>query len=260
MTSDPLILNADAPIGEIVFNQPAKRNAISAAMWAALKEAVEKANADKTIKVVVLRGEGDHFAAGADISEFAEVYKTPESARDYTVSMLDALAALENSDKPTIAQIRGACVGGGSSVALACDFRFASPSAKFGVTPGKLGLVYSLADTRRLATAVGEKGARDLLLTARLIGAKEAHTIGLCDRLYGEDTLEKEVRAYADQITALSQSSIRMTKETLRLLKSGAEDNDPKAMELMLSSFQSDDFKEGYRAFLGKRKPEFPSD
>ena len=260
MANSALIFRSGSPIGEIVLNQPQKRNAISAAMWGALKEAVAAAEADAAVKAIVIRGEGDHFAAGADISEFAKVYETAESAKAYTLSMLDALKALEGCAKPTLTQIRGACVGGGCSIALACDFRFAGASARFGVTPGKLGLVYSLADTRRLTAVAGEGGAKDLLLTGRLVGAEEALSMGLCDRLYPDDALAGEVAAFAGQIAALSQWSVRATKETLRLLKNGAVDDDPQAMQLMLAAFEGEDFKEGYQAFLEKRAPKFKAE
>lgn len=259
MTETPLIYRSDAPVGEIILNQPAKRNAISAVMWESLKEAIASAEADEDVKVLVIRGEGDHFAAGADITEFAQVYETTEKAQRYTQTMLDALEALENCAKPTIAQIKGSCVGGGCSIALACDFRFAGASARFGVTPGKLGLVYSLADTRRLAAAVGEGGAKDLLLTGRLINADEAKAMGLCDRLYQDGALENEAAAFSGQVAAVSQWSVRATKQTLSMLKNGIADNDPKAMELMLNAFEGEDFKEGYKAFLEKRKPSFPT-
>lgn len=259
MTETPLIYRSVSPIGEIVLNQPAKRNAISAAMWSKLGDAVVAAAADDNVKALVIRGEGDHFAAGADISEFAKVYETTDTARRYTQTMLNALKALEDSPKPTIALIKGSCVGGGCSIALACDFRFAGASARFGVTPGKLGLVYSLADTRRLAAAVGEGGAKDLLLTGRLIDAEEASHMRLCDRLYHDAELEEEVAGFAAQIASLSQWSVRATKKTLRMLKDGLADDDDQAMALMLEAFEGDDFREGYKAFLEKRQPKFPT-
>lgn len=259
MTETPLIYRSGSPIGEIVLNQPAKRNAISAVMWEGLKEAVAKAENDESVKVLILRGEGDHFAAGADISEFAQVYETSDKAQRYTQTMLDALKALETCAKPTIAQIKGSCVGGGCSITLACDFRFAATSARFGVTPGKLGLVYSLADTRRLASTVGEGGAKDLLLTGRLIDAEEAYQMKLCDRLFQDNVLKDETAGFAAQIASVSQWSVRATKKTLRMLKDGLADDDPKGMELMLEAFEGADFQEGYKAFLEKRKPDFPT-
>lgn len=258
MPNTALYYQSGSPIGEIIINQPTKRNAISAHMWSALADAVIAAEADKAANVIVIRGAGGHFAAGADISEFEEVYKTTQSANAYTQTMLECLSLLEHCTKPTIAQIDGACVGGGCSIALACDFRFAATAAKFGVTPGKLGLIYSLADTRRLTAAVGKSGARDLLLTARLIDGAEAHKMGLCDRLFSIDDLNSGVKAFSNQIASLSQWSVRTTKQMLRLLDNSAADDDKAAMQLMLDAFSGADFKEGYQAFLAKRKPDFP--
>ncbi|MBY0423082.1 MAG: enoyl-CoA hydratase/isomerase family protein [Parvularculaceae bacterium] len=242
--------------GRITIRQPEKRNAISAAMWRDLGAAAAAAGADRP-GVILVSGEGGHFAAGADISEFADVYATRASAEAYTRVMLASLEALAALPVPTIAVIRGACVGGGCSIALACDFRFAAKSARFAVTPGKLGLVYSLADTRRLARAAGVQGARDLLMTARMVAAEEAFALGLADRLYEDDALDAAVAAFADEARALSSWSLGATKTMLGLLEEGAGDDDSRAMALMLDAFDGAEFKEGYRAFLDKRPPKF---
>lgn len=244
-------------VGEIVLAQPEKRNAISAAMWRDLGDAAAAAAADPDARLVVVSGEGEHFAAGADITEFERVYATAESAETYTRAMLDGLAALDRLPKPTVAAVRGACVGGGCSIASACDFRFAGASARFAVTPGKLGLVYSLADTRRLVRAAGIQGAKDLLMTGRMIGAEEAFAIGLVDRLYADENLAEGVAAFATEVRALSPWSVAATKETFRLLRDGAGDDDATAMRLMLAAFEGEDFREGWRAFLEKRPPKF---
>jgi enoyl-CoA hydratase/carnithine racemase len=255
----PLSYRINGEIGEIVLNQPGKRNAISAAMWAGLHEAATAAGADPNAAVIVIRGEGGHFAAGADIDEFEKVYETAASARAYTHIMIRALAAIEALPKPTLAAIRGACVGGGCSIALACDFRFASQTAKIGVTPAKLGLVYSLADTRRLVAAVGESHAKDLLLTGRLIEADEAKAMGFANRVLKDDTLDTEVAAFCRDLADVSRWSTRATKEMLRRLKTGAADEDADAAALLAAGFTNPDFREGYRAFLEKRKPHFPT-
>ena len=243
--------------GRIVIAQADKRNAISAAMWRDLGVAVRAAEDDAAARAVVVCGEGGHFAAGADISEFADVYATRESAAAYTGVMLASLASLERLGKPTIAAVSGSCVGGGCSIALACDFRFAARSARFAVTPAKLGLVYSLADTRRLARAAGVRGAKDLLMTGRMIGAEEATAVGLVDRLFADDALAGAAAAFVGDLAALSPLSLRATKTTFALLGEGARDDDARALALMLETFDSADFREGYRAFLDKRAPKF---
>ncbi len=252
-----ILYRAGGATGRIVVAQPDKRNAISAAMWRDLAAAVRAAETDKAARAVIVTGEGGHFAAGADISEFAQVYATPESADAYTRVMLTSLSALESFAKPTIAMIRGSCVGGGCSIALACDFRIAGAKARFAVTPAKLGLVYSLDDTRRLARAAGAQGARDLLMTGRMIAAEEALRLGLIDRLYAEEGLDDAVAAFTGELAAVSPASLAATKAMFALLAEGAGNDDPRAAALMRGAFEGADFREGYRAFLEKRAPKF---
>lgn len=252
-----VLYRPEGTIGRILIAQPAKRNAISASMWHDLGAAALAAECDPRARVVVVAGEGDDFAAGADISEFQDVYATPESALNYTKTMLTGLGALEAVRKPTIATIRGSCIGGGCSIALACDFRFAASAARFAVTPAKLGLVYSIDDTRRLAAATGAHNAKDLLMTGRMIAGEDARRIGLVDRLCPADALDGEVASVAAELAALSPWSLGATKAMFALLAEGARNDDPRAHRLMLDAFEGDNFKEGYRAFLEKRPPKF---
>ncbi len=256
--TDKIYYVVENNIGEIILNQPEKRNAISAIMWASLKDCIRTAEQDSSCKLVVIRGEGDHFAAGADISEFKQTYATRESAATYTKTMLDTLATLEGCTKPTIAAIRGACVGGGYSIALACDFRIANDKCRVGITPGKLGLVYSLADTRRLSQTVGISTAKELLLTGRLTLGADALALGLVDKLFDDEKYDQQLATFADEIITTSQWSAQATKKTFAMLEAEMNDDDPKALSLMLESFDGVDFKEGYNAFLEKRKPKFP--
>jgi enoyl-CoA hydratase/carnithine racemase len=248
-----------APVGQIILSQPLKRNAISAAMWTALADAVAAAEQDEGAALVVIRGDGGHFASGADITEFAKVYETPQSAEQYTRVMLAGLSALENCRRPTLAAIRGACVGGGCSIALACDFRFASDNATFAITPARLGLVYSLADTRRLVGAVGAAAAKEMLFTGRTLTASEAAAIGLVSHCFADDALDEAVKAFAEALAPTSRFSIDQTKKMMSLLEQGAGDDDARAMALLVQSFSGADFAEGFRAFLDKRKPRFPT-
>lgn len=242
--------------GVISLDRPEKRNAISASMWAALADAVRAAEQDESCRTLIVAGAGDHFAAGADISEFETVYASRDSAAAYTHTMLDSLALLERCAKPTIAVIRGACVGGGCSIALACDFRFGATSARVGVTPGKLGLVYSADDTRRLVNAVGLSNAKRMLMTADIIDAETAFQYGFFDALCDDARVRDEADALAAKIAALSQWSIRATKRMFALLSDSGR---AEAETLLLSSFENADFREGYKAFLEKRSPGFPT-
>jgi len=149
MSRDPVYLEREGCTAHLVLNRPEKRNALNGVMWAAIPGLLAEAAADDGVRVLVLRGAGGAFAAGADISEFEQVYATPDSAAAYSRSIAEALDALAAFAKPTLAMIDGACVGGGCGLALACDLRFAAQGSKFGITPGKLGLAYTLNDTRR---------------------------------------------------------------------------------------------------------------
>ena len=252
-------LQRSGPIAEIIFNKPERRNALCLAMWRAIPTLLAEAVQDDTICVVIFHGgTSGTFAAGADITEFEEIYATPERAAASSAVLTAAVDAIEHCPKPTVAAIEGACVGGGVSVACACDIRFAGDGAKFAVTPGKLGLLYSPGDTRRLIARVGASAAKDLLFSGRLITIDEALRIGLIDhRLDKGDALPK-ARAWAEMVSTLAQSSVQATKTMIQGLEQGWTDQSPEAQKLFLETFGGDDFKEGYQAFLEKRPPHFP--
>ena len=257
--SQPSIrLETSPPIAEIILNKPTKRNALSVDMWREIPVLVERAVADPEVKVILIHGgDAGAFAAGADISEFATIYATPEAAAASGGTIAAALDAVEACVKPVIAAIQGACVGGGVSLAMAADFRIAEEGAKFGITPGKLGLVYPAGDTRRLLTAIGPGAAKDLLFTGRIFEANEAKAIGLIDRLAEHGSALEAARTMAAQISAISQWSVRATKTMIAGLQSGWHDRDPKATALFLDGFSNEDFQDGYRAFLEKRSAKF---
>lgn len=246
-----------AEIGRITLNQESKRNALSAQMWADLEKTIAIAAADKSLKVLVVTGAGDHFAAGADISEFETLYATAKTSTDISARISGTMEMLANFPKPTIAEIRGACVGGGCGIALACDIRMADTTSKFAITPGKLGLVYPFSDIKRLIQAVGLSCAKDILFSARLVLAEEAKSIGLIDRLVDPGELDKVVTDYALSICGTSGQSNLMTKQMFLAYEAGQRGETPRTKKIFLAGFSSDDFKEGYSAFLEKRKPDF---
>ncbi len=254
----PVRLDITSPLGEIVLNKPEKRNALSVDMWAQFPALVADATDNPEVKVLIIHGgDAGAFAAGADISEFEDIYATRDSAKASGDTIAAALDAVEACPKPTIAAIEGACVGGGVSLAMACDLRVASESSKFGVTPGKLGLVYPAGDTRRLLQAIGPSATKDILFTGRIFPPQEAKEMRLIDRLTPEGTALLEARAFAEQIAAISQWSTRAIKRMIKGLQSGWSDTDPGAAELFLEGFSNQDFQDGYRAFLEKRAPKF---
>ncbi len=256
--TDPIRLEINSPTGEIVLDRPSRRNALTLAMWEALPGLVAQAADDADVKVVLIHGgTAGVFASGADISEFETIYATPEAADHASRIIAAALVAVETCAKPVIAAIEGACVGGGVSLATSADLRVAGKSTKFAVTPGKLGLVYSAADTRRLVAAVGIGAAKDILFTGRSFSAEEAAGMGLVDRLCADGAALGEARKVAADIASISQWSVRATKVMIRGLQSGWPDEGGPAGDLFLEGFRNEDFQEGYSAFLEKRAARF---
>ncbi|AZU03241.1 enoyl-CoA hydratase/isomerase [Glycocaulis alkaliphilus] len=260
MQSDPIRLEVRGATAHLILNRRDKRNALNGAMWGAIPVLLERALTHDGVRLLVVSGSGGSFAAGADISEFEEVYATPERAEAYSRSIAAALDTLAAFPRPTLAMIEGACVGGGCGLALACDLRFAAEGSRFGITPGKLGLVYTLNDTARLIRAVGVPVAKDILFSGRLLDAGEALSTGLINRLVPADRLAGEVEAYASLLKATSPSSARITKQLIALVEAGQAEDDDATRALFLEAFSSADFQEGYRAFLEKRMPEFGKD
>jgi enoyl-CoA hydratase/carnithine racemase len=258
--ADTLRLHRSHSLARITLNQPEKRNAISEAMWHVLPLVLADLTADPNVRLIVLEGAGGHFAAGADISEFAEVYATSERAALYSAAIETAVNALADCPKPTLARIEGACVGGGVSLALACDFRMAADNARFAITPGKLGLVYSLGDTTRLVSAIGETAARHLLFTGEVIDAAKALNLGLIPAITPAPEHEQAIAALLGRLEEVSPASIAATKTMLALATGKPSPAQTQiGRQTFLDAFASPDFAEGYRAFLEKRRPVFPS-
>lgn len=254
---DTVTLSRDGAVGTILLNRPDKRNALNSAMWQRLGSLVDEADADPAIKVIVVTGAGQAFAAGADIDEFEAVFADRRAAEATAAITYQAQKKLHRNRKPTIAKIRGACVGGGCGIALCCDLRFADTTAKLAITPGKLGLIYSLADTKRLIDLVGPATAKDILYTGRILDGAEAHRVGLLDRLIEPDKLDDTVASYAADICAASQFSARGTKQIAQMILDGVDDDTAVTRKLFVDAFAGADFKEGFTAFRAKRKPNF---
>ena len=256
--TDNLKFNMLTPaIGELVLSQPARRNALNAAMWAHLPVILEKAAKRKSLRALIVRGNGEHFASGADISEFETLYATPASAKKISDDIAAGFKALAEFPMPTIAMIRGACVGGGCGIALCCDIRFADNTSKYAITPAKLGLVYPFSDVQRLIETVGIPNAKDMLLSARLIQAKPARKMGLINQLFKVDNLEEKTMDYAQGLASLSPESLRIMKKMFAAYQAGQTGETQQSMKWFLEGFSCADFKEGYKAFLEKRKPDF---
>jgi enoyl-CoA hydratase/carnithine racemase len=227
-------------------------------MYEALPDLLAEVDGDQAVKVLVVRGAGQKaFASGADISEFREVRANAETARAYNERVAAAELALEGMSKPTIAMVHGYCIGGGCGLALACDLRFVDERARFGITPAKLGLVYSLGSTKRLVDVVGPSRAKWILMSGQLVNADRAHQIGLADEVVPTDDLEKLTYEFAELLCTRAQFSIRATKQIVTRILAGQTEDDEATRDLRNSSFDTDDYAEGVRAFLEKRPPTF---
>jgi enoyl-CoA hydratase/carnithine racemase len=246
----------EPPLARVVLNRPERRNAISRAMWRALPAICASIEARGDVLVTLVEGAGGHFSAGADISEFGNVYRDAAATRDYSDAIQHGLRATMALDRPTIAVIRGNTIGGGLGLALACDLRFCAADAHLAATPAKLGLVYGHAETRRLVELVGASRAKDLLFTGRRIDTEDALAIGLIDRRV-ETALEETVLGYARGLAVLSQTSIRGAKRAIDAIMAGMEAETPAYRALTESAALGPDFAEGRAAFAQKRNPKF---
>lgn len=247
-------------VAHVTIDRPERRNAIDLKGWNALRNLAEDIDKDGEVRVVVFTGAGGRaFSAGADISEFEQVRNDSGLARVYGEAIDGALAAVERIGKPTVAAIRGFCVGGGCDLAAACDIRVATEDSTFGMPVARLGILVSYDEMRRLVRLIGYGHTKDLLLTGRLLDAAEAHRIGLVSRVAAPDELERCVEELASQIAGLSPTSHRLHKEMMRLLDSARDASEltPEQEAIQYDVFDGADYREGRAAFLERRPPRF---
>ena len=257
--TDRMVAHKDGAIGWITFNNPARRNAVSLEMWQALAEIVADYAADAAIRVIVLKGAGDQaFVSGADISEFEAKRSTAENSRVYNETSLRAMTALQEVAKPTIAMIRGWCVGGGVALAVSCDLRIASEDSSFAIPAAKLGLGYAFEGVRKLVQVVGPAFAREIFYTARQFTAQEAAAMGLVNRVVPATELEPYVRGYAARIAENAPLTVSSIKTLVaEALKDESARDMPLCRAVVDRCFASADYVEGRTAFMEKRKPQF---
>lgn len=250
----------ELPLGWIVINRPAARNAMNAAMWQALGDAVRTLAADEAVRVIILTGAGEKaFIAGADI---AELKAQTESAEMIEANIHDSLAGLQaitEAPKPVIAMINGACFGGGVLIAVTCDLRFASAQAQFGIPAVKLGVAYPMEEgVVRLVNTIGPANAADVLLSGRAFDAQEARQMGLINRVLAGSELEAFTRSYALEVAAGAPLSLKAHKLVIQQSLLAQVERDNKAIEAALRAcFASEDHREGLGAFLEKRPAVF---
>lgn len=257
MSKGKLRVERDGAIGRMVFDNTERRNAINADMWRGIPQAIAAFNADAEVRCIVLRGEGETaFAAGADISEFEQKRSTEDDVRSYEAAVTAAHVAIENSPKPVIALIHGFCVGGGLATALSCDLRYAGESSRFAIPAARLGLGYGVHGNGRLVATVGHAAAREIMFTARQYDAGEALAMGLVNRVMPDAQLDAFVEDIANRIAANAPLTVRASKIAFELLIE--PHGDFSAAEAAIKTcMASEDYVEGRRAFMEKRKPQF---
>jgi len=254
-----VIAEKQGPMGWLVFNNPERRNAVSVDMWEAIPRVLDRFESDPEVRVVVLAGAGDKaFVSGADISQFESQRSGPEAVQRYEEIAEGAQLRLQHCDKPVVAMVRGYCLGGGVNIALTCDLRIASDDARFGVPAARMGLGYRLSSTKNMVDTIGAANTREMLITARQFSASEALAIGLVQRVVPAAALEAEVLDTCAGIAANAPLTMRTAKRIVReLLKAPASFDEAACKDFVRECFDSDDYKEGRRAFMEKRTPAF---
>ena len=246
-------------VGWLVFNDVGRHNAISLAMWQAVPVALAAFVEDPSIRAIVLTGAGDKaFVSGANIEQFEGDRTGAEALARYDESTGCALDAIYACAKPTIARVRGHCIGGGVSIAVACDVRIASAGSRFAIPAARLGLGYRLSAMRDLVTLIGPGNTLDIFLSARPIDAARAGRIGLVQHVIDDAGLDDFVTEYLASVCGGAPLTLRTTKAMVRALRSLHPGVDEAAMKALVNAcFESDDYREGKRAFAEKRPPVF---
>ncbi len=246
-------------VGVITFNNPDKRNAMSLEMWEGLGEALTALRDDPAVRVVILVGAGDKaFVSGADISQFEKTRHNAEASEEYSRRSAAQRALLADYPKPTIACIRGFCLGGGMQVAMFCDMRFAAEDSRFGIPAAKLGIAYGYDGLRHLVSLVGPSWARLIMYTGMRIESAEALRIGLVDRVLPDAEFWDATMEIARTISGNAPLAIKAAKLTIGEILKDPTDRDHGAIkDIGTVCMDSEDFREGRSAFMEKRKPVF---
>ncbi len=254
-----MLARKEGGIGWMVFNQPEKRNAVSYEMWVAIPKIIADFEADPAVRVIVLTGAGDKaFVSGADISEFDKKRDREETIRVYDQAGSTAQAAITKVSKPTIAMIRGLCVGGGVAIALNTDIRICGHDSFFAVPAARLGLGYRASGIKKLVDIVGPAFAKEIFFTANRFTSEDARIMGLVNRVVPAEELDAYVRKYAATIADNAPLTIKAAKLAIHAAIQDADKRDMATLEKAIDAcFGSEDYVEGRRAFMEKRRPVF---
>ena len=247
----------EGALGWLVFSNPARRNAISVGMWEAIPRVLEDFAADPAIRVVILAGAGDKaFVSGADISQFESQRSGPEAVQRYEELAEGAQLRLQTFDKPTVAMVRGYCLGAGMNIANVCDLRIAADDARFGIPAAKMGLGYRASSMKNLVDVVGAAYAKEIMITARQFTTAEAKEMGLVHHVVPAAELERFTREYCAAIAANAPLTMRAAKRIIGEV-TRAQYDAALCRSWVKECFESADYAEGRKAFMEKRKPVF---
>ena len=259
MTTEKMLSRVKDGVGYITFNNPEKHNAVSIEMWDALEQILDGFRSSKDIRVIVLNGAGGKaFVSGADISKFDKERSSKEAVLSYNKRTQKVYENLETFPKPTIAMIDGYCIGGGLNLAVCCDIRICSEKSKFAMPAAKLSLGYPFSSIKRLFDVMGPGMAKHFMFTAEKISASEALACGLVQKLVSEDSIDSYVKDYALNIANNAPLTIKAMKQIGIEISKNSDERDLLLCEKLASAcFDSEDYKEGRKAFMEKRNPNF---
>ena len=251
-----ILVTAQDHVGIVSLNRPEVRNAVTLSMWRELANIFSKLARDGDVRAIVLTGSGSDFCVGADVSEFDTLRENRDQSAEYEIAVDNCSAAIANVSKPVIAAISGYCLGGGCHLALACDFRFADPSAKLGIPSAKLSIVYGVKSVQRLLAITGLANAKRMLYSGERYDAVRAQAMGLVDEIC--DSAVSAAVGYAKTLANNAPLSIAGAKFMLNNLSMGNGALDMAAAQRLIDrAADSQDFREGRRAFAEKRAPRF---
>ncbi|OGA32591.1 MAG: enoyl-CoA hydratase [Betaproteobacteria bacterium RIFCSPLOWO2_12_FULL_64_23] len=254
-----LITRRENAVGWVIFSNPAKLNAVSHDMWMALPKAIAGFDADPEVRLIVITGDGDKaFISGADISQFEKARGSAEAQAVYNRAVVDAYEAPVFCSKPVVAKIRGICMGGGLGLAAACDVRIAAADAAFRMPAGRLGLGYNYTGIKRFAQLIGPANTADIFFSARKFNATDALGMGFVNRVVPVEDFDREVAAYCEMVAENAPLTLAAAKFAIRQtgMDPAARDLE-QAARMIETCFNSEDYREGRRAFMQKRKPSF---
>jgi len=252
-----VIVATDGPVATITLSHPRRRNAMTERMWLSLVPVTAALAEDPAVRVVVVRGAGEDFSAGADLTDLENILRDEDTGRHDGGALARGEAALAGLHKPTIAAVDGYCLGGAWQIAAACDLRIASARSTFGITPAKIGIVYPVAGIERLVRLAGPAVAKYLLFTGDFVDAEQARAMGLVHAVHPTEDFWDRADALARRVASRSQLSVQAMKEIVDRASAGGAGLDEASARWQRQMLAAGDAQAGVAAFLAHREPEF---